>query len=154
MPPTLEVFFYYCTIFIRNCTIVIRNHMKSSSSDLKKKLYGLFSMFQACVSISSCIFYVFMNIYIYTGYKMYVCINGHTPGLKKKNYRPTYMYCIRHYFRVQLFSRFWPGVVIREWLISRFWSIFNVSSMCFYFFLYFLCFYEYIYTQGTKCMCV
>ena len=29
-------------------------------------------------------------------------------------------YCIRHYFRVQLFSRFWPGAVIREGLISRF----------------------------------
>ena len=29
-------------------------------------------MFQACVSISVCIFYVFMNIYMYTGY---VCIN-------------------------------------------------------------------------------
>ena len=36
-------------------------------------------MFQACVSISACIFYVFMNIY--TGY---VCINGHTAGSKKK----------------------------------------------------------------------
>ena len=32
-------------------------------------------MFQACVSISACIFSVFMNIY--TGY---VCINGHTAG--------------------------------------------------------------------------
>ena len=42
-------------------------------------------MFQACVSISVCIFYVFMNIY--TGY---VCINGHTAESKKKNYRPTY----------------------------------------------------------------
>ena len=31
-----------------------------------------------------------------------------------------FLYCIRHYFRVQLFSRFWPGAVIREWLISRF----------------------------------
>ena len=31
-----------------------------------------------------------------------------------------FKYCIRHYFRVQLFSRFWPGAVIREWLISRF----------------------------------
>ena len=41
-------------------------------------------MFQACVSISACIFYVFMNIY--TGY---VCINGHTAGFKKKNYLPT-----------------------------------------------------------------
>ena len=30
------------------------------------------------------------------------------------------VYCIRHYFRVQLFSRFWPGAVIREWLILRF----------------------------------
>ena len=29
-------------------------------------------------------------------------------------------YCIHHYFRVQLFLRFWPGAVIREWLISRF----------------------------------
>ena len=41
-------------------------------------------MFQACVSISACIFYVFMNIY--TGY---VCINGHTCTCwvkkKKKN---------------------------------------------------------------------
>ena len=36
-------------------------------------------MFQACVSISACIFYVFMNMY--TGY---VCINGHTAGEKKK----------------------------------------------------------------------
>ena len=36
-------------------------------------------MFQACVSISACIFYVFMNIY--TGY---VCINGHTAGGRKK----------------------------------------------------------------------
>ena len=44
-------------------------------------------MFQACVSISVCIFYVFMNIY--TGY---VCINGHTAGGKKRKkiYRPTY----------------------------------------------------------------
>ena len=33
---------------------------------------------------------------------------------KKKNY------CISHYFRVQLFSRFWTFAVIREWLISRF----------------------------------
>ena len=32
-------------------------------------------MFQASVSISACIFYVFMNIYI-----GYVCINGHTAG--------------------------------------------------------------------------
>ena len=29
-------------------------------------------------------------------------------------------YCISHYFRVQLFSRFWTFAVIREWLISRF----------------------------------
>ena len=36
-------------------------------------------MFQACVSISACILYVFMNIYT-----AYVCINGHTAGLKKK----------------------------------------------------------------------
>ena len=36
-------------------------------------------MFQACVSISVCVFYVFMNMC--TGY---VCINGHTAGLKKK----------------------------------------------------------------------
>ena len=46
-------------------------------------------MFQACVSISACIFYVFMNIY--TGY---VCINemGILLGKKKKkkNYLPTY----------------------------------------------------------------
>ena len=46
-------------------------------------------MYQACVSISACIFYVFMNIY--TGY---VCINGHTAELlgkkKKKKYRSTY----------------------------------------------------------------
>ena len=35
-------------------------------------------MFQACVSISDCIFYVFMNIY-----SGYVCINGHTAGGKK-----------------------------------------------------------------------
>ena len=70
-------------MFIRNCAIVIKNHNKSSQSNLKKKLYGLFSMFQACVSISACIFYVFMNIY--TGY---VCINGHTAG--KKNNLQTY----------------------------------------------------------------
>ena len=31
-------------------------------------MYGLFSMFQACVSISACIFYVFMNIYIHRIY--------------------------------------------------------------------------------------
>ena len=30
-------------------------------------------------------------------------------------------YCIRHYFCVQLFSRFWPGAVIREGLILQFW---------------------------------
>ena len=42
-------------------------------------------MFQACVFISACIFYVF-NVY-YTGY---VCINGHTAGLKKKKL-PTYL---------------------------------------------------------------
>ena len=30
------------------------------------------------------------------------------------------IYCISHYFRVQLFSRFWTFAVIREWLISRF----------------------------------
>ena len=36
-------------------------------------------MFQARVSISACIFYVFMNIY--TGY---VCINGHTNWVFKK----------------------------------------------------------------------
>ena len=45
-------------------------------------------MFQACVSISVCIFYVFMNIY--TGY---VCINMGillSKKKKKKNYRPTY----------------------------------------------------------------
>ena len=35
-------------------------------------------MFQACVFISACIFYVFMNIY-----SGYVCINGHTAGFKK-----------------------------------------------------------------------
>ena len=29
-------------------------------------------------------------------------------------------YCTSWNFRVQLFSRFWPGAVIREWLISRF----------------------------------
>ena len=37
-------------------------------------------MFQACVSISACIFYVFMNIY-----SGYVCINGHTAGEKKND---------------------------------------------------------------------
>ena len=41
-------------------------------------------------------------------------VQGTTRGHSKK------LYCIRHYFRVQLFSRFWPGAVIREWLISRF----------------------------------
>ena len=40
-------------------------------------------MFQECVSISACIFYVFMNIYT-----VYVCINGHTAGEKKL---PTYL---------------------------------------------------------------
>ena len=50
-------------------------------------------MFQACVSISVCIFYVFINIY--TGY---VCINGHTAGLRYKNkiYRPTYFSVARY----------------------------------------------------------
>ena len=43
-------------------------------------------MFQACVSISACIFYVSYE-YIYTGY---VCINGHTAGKKKKN-TPTFL---------------------------------------------------------------
>ena len=39
--------------------------------------HGLFSMFQACVSISASILNVFMNIY-----SGYVCINvnGHTAG--------------------------------------------------------------------------
>ena len=40
--------------------------------------------------------------------------NKVTINLKKTSY------CIRHYFRVQLFSRFWPGAVIREWLIRDF----------------------------------
>ena len=33
---------------------------------------------------------------------------------------PHFDYCISHYFRVQLFSRFWTFAVIREWLISRY----------------------------------
>ena len=44
-------------------------------------------MFQACVSISACIFYVFMNIY--TGYVCTVYTAGEKKK-KKKNYRPTY----------------------------------------------------------------
>ena len=32
------------------------------------------------------------------------------------------------------------------------WSIFNVPSMCFYFCLYFLCFYEYI--LHRVCVCI
>ena len=64
-------------------------------------------MFQACVSISVCIFYVFMNIY--TGY---VCINGHTAGgKKKKKDLPTYL----PYFSVARYSNttttnIWPNV--------------------------------------------
>ena len=75
LPPTLEVFFFHCAIFVRNCAIVIRNHKKSSWSNLKKILYGLnFNVSSMCFYF--CLYFLcFMNIY--TGY---VCINGHTAG--------------------------------------------------------------------------
>ena len=77
------------TPYPRSFFLLLHNfHKKSLEIFIKqfkeKIVHGLFSMFQACVSFSACIFYVFMNIY--TGY---VCINGHTAG-GKKNYRPTY----------------------------------------------------------------
>ena len=46
--------------------------------------------------------------------------NYRTRGHSMKVKKPRFKYCISHYFRVQLFSRFWTFAVIREWLISRF----------------------------------
>ena len=61
-------------------------------------------MFQVCVSISACIFYVFMNIY--TGY---VCINRQTAGGKKK--LPTYLpyFSVARYANTTISSSFFFG---------------------------------------------
>ena len=45
---------------------------------------------------------------------------GVLKDLKETHLVSSCIYSIRHYFRVQLFSRFWPGAAIREVLISRF----------------------------------
>ena len=62
-------------------------------------------MFQACVSISACIFYV---LCIYTQ-GMCVFINGHTAGLKKKKNLPTYLpyFSVARYANTTIF--FWGG---------------------------------------------
>ena len=78
-------------------------------------------MFQACVSISACIFYVFMNIKLYTGY---VCINGHTAGLKKK--LPTYLpyFSVARYANTIFFFclRIVPSNVYTDKSVTSLWK--------------------------------
>ena len=56
-------------------------------------------------------------LYAMSSFLYFFTFTIYLPSLKNKKIT---IYCISHYFRVQLFSRFWTFAVIREWLISRF----------------------------------
>ena len=58
IPPTLD-FFFYCTIFVNHKKL--QETFKNKAISRRKTLYGLCSMFQACVSISACILFVSME---------------------------------------------------------------------------------------------
>ena len=97
---------FCCTVYTARKTHNIQGFWHEKRMREKPRIsYWCFGKWCACATS--------LYLWPYTCSAHYVAGRGRVIPLKV-------MYCIRHYFRVQLFSRFWPGAVIREWLISRF----------------------------------